>query len=142
MTQRVISIINDSQKEESMNQEFHDPEEPTTVEGKKQRSAFYDATRRVLLAGIGAAMLAQEEVESFVNRLIDRGEMAEEDARRLVREVRERRERLEREHRERKQSAAVSNPDIELLAARIAELTQQVEELKRQQSQSDMEGQV
>jgi polyhydroxyalkanoate synthesis regulator phasin len=123
-----------------MNHDIHNPEETTTEEVKKQRSAFYDATRRVLLAGIGAAMLAQEEVEGFVNRLIDRGEMAEGDARKLVREVMDRRERLERERQERKNAAGVNNPDIELLAARIAELTRQVEELKAQQSQSDIEG--
>jgi polyhydroxyalkanoate synthesis regulator phasin len=122
-----------------MNHDIHNPEETTTEEVKKQRSAFYDATRRVLLAGIGAAMLAQEEVEGFVNRLIDRGEMAEGDARKLVREVMDRRERLERERQERKNAAGVNNPDIELLAARIAELTRQVEELKAQQSQSDIE---
>jgi polyhydroxyalkanoate synthesis regulator phasin len=125
-----------------MNQEFHQPEETMSDEHKKQRSAFYEATRRVLLAGIGAAMLAQDEVEGFVNRLIDRGEMAEQDARRLVREVRERRERLEREHQERSRKATVQNPEIELLANRIAELTRQVEELKRQQTQSDIEDQV
>lgn len=124
-----------------MNQDIHNAEGTTPEEGRK-RSAFYDATRRVLLAGIGAAMLAQEEVESFVNRLIDRGEMAEGDARRLVREVMDRRERLEHEQQERKKKAAVSNPDIEMLAARIAELTHQVEELKRQQSQSDIDGQI
>jgi polyhydroxyalkanoate synthesis regulator phasin len=124
-----------------MNHDIHNPEETTTEEGKKQRSAFYDATRRVLLAGIGAAMLAQEEVEGFVNRLIDRGEMAEGDARKLVREVMDRRERLERERQERKNAAGVNNPDIELLAARIAELTRQVEELKAQQNQSDIESQ-
>jgi polyhydroxyalkanoate synthesis regulator phasin len=138
---RYIKLKNTS-KEENMDQEFNQPTDATTEEGQKQRSAFYDATRRVLLAGIGAAMLAQEEVESFVSRLIDRGEMAEGDARRLVREVMERRERFEREYKERKQKAAARNPEIELLAARIAELTRQVEELKRQQGGTDIEGQI
>jgi polyhydroxyalkanoate synthesis regulator phasin len=133
-------IYTPSKRRKKMNHDIHNPEETTTEEVKKQRSAFYDATRRVLLAGIGAAMLAQEEVEGFVNRLIDRGEMAEGDARKLVREVMDRRERLERERQERKNAAGVNNPDIELLAARIAELTRQVEELKAQQSQSDIEG--
>jgi polyhydroxyalkanoate synthesis regulator phasin len=132
-------IYTPSKRRKKMNHDIHNPEETTTEEVKKQRSAFYDATRRVLLAGIGAAMLAQEEVEGFVNRLIDRGEMAEGDARKLVREVMDRRERLERERQERKNAAGVNNPDIELLAARIAELTRQVEELKAQQSQSDIE---
>ena len=35
-----------------------------------------DSLRRVLMAGIGMVALAQEEIEDFVNRLIDRGEIA------------------------------------------------------------------
>jgi polyhydroxyalkanoate synthesis regulator phasin len=122
-----------------MNQDMH--ENMNQAEGKKH-NAFYEATRRVLLASIGAAMLAQEEVEAFVNRLIERGEMAEVDARRLVREVRERRERLEREQQERKQKTAVHNADIAILAERIADLTRQVEELKRQQNPTITDDQI
>jgi len=123
-----------------MNQELNESE-TTAQESKKERTAFYEATRRILLAGIGAAMLAQEEMEGFVNRLIERGELAEKDARRLVREVKERRERMEAERQERKQKAAGKNPEIELLAARVNELTRQVEELKRQYQQTDTDQQ-
>jgi polyhydroxyalkanoate synthesis regulator phasin len=107
---------------------------PHDEEQKKQRAAFYKATRRIMLAGIGAAMLAQEEIENFINRLIERGEMAEIDARRLIREVKERRERLER-----KQKAAAGKPEIDMLVERINELTRQVEELKRQKTGPDID---
>jgi polyhydroxyalkanoate synthesis regulator phasin len=122
-----------------MNQDINQPEEMNNGEGKKQHTAFYEATRRILLASIGAAMLAQEEIEGFVNRLIERGEMAEIDARRLIHEVRERRDRMERKHQELKRKEGAQNPEIELLATRIAELTRQVEELKRQQTTLDTE---
>ena len=50
-----------------------------------------DGLRRVLMAGIGVAVLAQEEIEDFVTRLVDRGEIAENDGRSLVSDVLERR---------------------------------------------------
>lgn len=122
-----------------MNQTFPHPEKTQTEEHKKQPTAFYKATRQILRASFGAALLAQDEMENFINRLIERGEMAENDARRLVREVKERRERLETEQLERKQKAAGKNPEIDLLVERINELARQIDELKRQKSQPDVE---
>ena len=51
------------------------------VEEHEPRGTLYEAARRVLLAGMGAVALAQEEAEDFVNRLVERGEIAEKDAR-------------------------------------------------------------
>jgi poly(hydroxyalkanoate) granule-associated protein len=48
---------------------------------------LYDASRRVLLASIGAIALAQDEIEDFVEKLVERGEIAEKDGKKLVREV-------------------------------------------------------
>jgi polyhydroxyalkanoate synthesis regulator phasin len=105
-------------------------------ETDRQRGPLYETTRTILLAGIGAITLAQEEVNNFVNRLVDRGELAEGDARKLVREVMERREKLERERRqqasEMRHPAAATHADIEALNARVAELTRQIEELRNQ----------
>ena len=52
---------------------------------------FLEGLRRVLMAGIGVAVLAQEEIEDFVIKLVDRGEIAENDGRSLVSDVLERR---------------------------------------------------
>jgi polyhydroxyalkanoate synthesis regulator phasin len=108
-----------------------------TNDPSKARGTIYDATRTVLLAAIGAAALAQEELTGFVDRLVDRGEMAEADARKLVREIIERREKLENERKqqEKKSSGAstVTKDDIQTLVERIAELSSQIEELKHQQ---------
>ncbi len=49
--------------------------------------------QRVLLAGVGVVVLAQEEVEEFVRRLVDRGDIAEDEGRTLVEEVMEQRNR-------------------------------------------------
>ncbi len=106
-------------------------------EPERARGPLYETTRTILLAGIGAISLAQEEVNNFLDRLVERGEMAEADARKLVREVTERRQKLERERREAVRGAApvehaATRADIESLNARIAELTRQIEELRRQ----------
>ncbi|MFC2042586.1 phasin family protein [Chloroflexota bacterium] len=50
-------------------------------------SPLYEASRRVLLASIGAIALAQDEIEDFVEKLVERGEIAEKDGKKLVREV-------------------------------------------------------
>lgn len=122
---------------------------PTEKDEKEGlRGTLYETTRLILLAGIGAVSLAQDEINNFLNRLVERGEMAESDARKLVREVMERREKLERERREaavrRREEAKgasavaaqqITKSDLESLNARIAELTRQIEELRRQQGE-------
>lgn len=100
--------------------------------------------RRVLLAGVGAMALAQEEVEDFVNKLIERGEIAEKDGRKLVNDIRERRksktqastQRLEEEVERRMESLlnrmnVPSKSDIEKLNAKITELSKKVDALKK-----------
>lgn len=113
-------------------------------EMNKARKALYETTRTVLLAGIGAISLAQDEVNNFLDRLVERGEMAETDARKLVKEVTERREKLENERRmrakEMRRPATATRADIETLNARVAELTRQIEELRQQGQTGPREG--
>ena len=52
-----------------------------------------EAVRKVLLASIGAVALAQDEIEDFVNKLVERGEIAEKDGKKLVRDLKERRKK-------------------------------------------------
>jgi polyhydroxyalkanoate synthesis regulator phasin len=105
---------------------------------KERKTPFYDMSRKVLLAAIGAAVIAQDEIDNFVGKLVERGEMAEKDARKLVQELIERREKLDKERREARQhvrpSGAATKADIEALTARIAELNKKIEELKQQKS--------
>ena len=109
-------------------------------ETQRPRGTLYDATRMILLAGIGAVSLAQDEINIFLDRLVERGEMAETDARKLVREVIERREKLEKERRQtvqdvRKPAAPVTRADLETLQTRIADLTQEIEELRKERQE-------
>ncbi len=50
-------------------------------------SPVYKATRNLLLASIGAVVLTKEEIESLVNRLIEKGEITEKEGRKLVDEL-------------------------------------------------------
>lgn len=111
--------------------------------GKEEHKPLLDAARKVLLAGIGAVALAQDEVEDFVNRLVERGEIAEKDGRKLVREVMDKRkkdaEKAEDEVSKRVEEIldrmnVPTKADIEALGDKIAQLTKKVEDLKKSQA--------
>ena len=51
---------------------------------KDSRTGLTGQIRRVLLAGVGMAFLAKDEVSDFVDRLVEKGESAERDGRKLV----------------------------------------------------------
>ena len=112
------------------------PEQPE----KAERSPLLEAARKVLLASIGAVALAQEEIEEFVQRLVERGEIAEKDGRKLVREVMDKRkksaEKAEDEVSKRVESvmdrmSVPSKADIDALSEKISILTKKVDELKK-----------
>ena len=99
------------------------------------------AARKLLLASIGAVSLAQEEIESFVNQLVERGEVAERDGRRLLSDVMERRKNQVKEVEsdlETRIEDALSRlnvptkADIEALSSKITSLTRKVDSLKKE----------
>ena len=106
-------------------------------------SALLDGLRRVLMAGIGVAVLAQEEIEDFVTKLVDRGEIAENDGRSLVSDVLEQR-RQEIQDRSQQASEGVdrriegilsrlnvpTRSEIARLSVQISELSEKVDELR------------
>jgi poly(hydroxyalkanoate) granule-associated protein len=105
-----------------------------------------DIARKVLLASIGAVALAQEEVEDFVNRLVERGEIAEKDGRKLIKDVMERRkqkaeeteEEVESELDERVETVlhrlnVPTKKDIDALSQKITILTEKLDALKESQ---------
>ena len=66
--------------------------ETRSSEGVSERN-YREQIRRVLLAGVGALVLAQEEIEDVLDRLAKKGEAAERDGRRMVLEAVARRKR-------------------------------------------------
>lgn len=107
---------------------------------------FVDGVRRVLLASVGAVAIATGEAEKFVKRLIERGEIAEQDGRQLLTDLSER----EREQAssgigrigneaDRMLDAVLTRmniptkSEIDDLSAKITELTEKIELLKQQQ---------
>ena len=111
-------------------------------EEKKRResSPLYEVSRRLLLAAIGAATLAQDELEDFVRRLVERGEIAEKDGKSLVKEILEKRNitkhEIEIKAHKRIHDALdhwniPTREDINDLSEKITALTQKVEELRK-----------
>ena len=96
---------------------------------------LFELSRKVLLAGVGAAVLAQDEISDFVDRLVERGEIAEQDARKLVKEVLDKQEKFIndiRSEQSQKQSRYATRTDIEELTTRIKELNKKIEEMQSQ----------
>ncbi len=103
-------------------------------------SVFVDAVHKVLLAGIGAVALAQEEIEEFVARLVERGEIAEADGRKMMKDVLEHRKKQvkkaedvldKRVEEVLGQMNIPTKDEIAALGAKIAALTEKVDELKK-----------
>lgn len=113
------------------------------VEPTVESGTLLEGLRRILMAGIGVAVLAQEEIEDFVTKLVDRGEIAENDGRSLVSDVLERR-RSELQRRSREAGSEVdrriegmltrlnvpTQSEIKQLSDQISELSKKVDELR------------
>src|SRR5277367_2895346 len=73
---------------------------PQDKNGDSRKTAsFADLVRKVALASVGAVVLAQEEVEDFVGKLVQKGELAEKDGKILVKDVLEKRKQGEGDRR-------------------------------------------
>lgn len=116
-----------------------------TEEVTESTNTFLYGLRRVLMAGIGAVALTQEQIEDFLDKLVERGEIADGDARKLLGDVLERRKKIvqnstkkaEEEYEKRVEGllSRMNIPtkgEIETLSEKIAELSEKVDELNRQ----------
>jgi polyhydroxyalkanoate synthesis regulator phasin len=54
---------------------------------EKQENPLFDSLRKVMLASIGLIAITQEEAEKFIKKLIERGEIAEQDGKRIINEM-------------------------------------------------------
>ena len=105
-------------------------------------NTFLSGLRRVLMAGIGAVALTQEQIEDFVNKLVERGEIADGDARKLVSDVIDRRKRMVQDGTRRAEEGMdkriegllsrmniPSKSEIDSMSQKIADLSRKVDEL-------------
>jgi polyhydroxyalkanoate synthesis regulator phasin len=107
---------------------------------EEERNPFMEITHKVLLAGIGAMVLAQEEIETFVNKLVERGEIAEQDGKKMVKDVMEKRKKEAAKAEDQLDNRmedlldrmnVPTKSDIDALSAKITALTKKVDELKK-----------
>jgi len=105
-----------------------------------ERNPLLEATHKVLLASIGAVALAQEEIEAFVNKLVERGEIAEKDGKKLVRDVMDKRKKEAKKAEDELDKRVEdlldrmnvpTKSDIEALSAKITALSKKMDELKK-----------
>lgn len=105
-------------------------------------NTFLNGLRRVLMAGIGAVALTQEQIEDFVNKLVERGEIADGDARKLIGDVIDRRKRMVQDGTRKAEEGLdkriegllsrmniPSKSEIDSLSQKIADLSHKVDEL-------------
>jgi poly(hydroxyalkanoate) granule-associated protein len=118
-------------------------------DGAAAGAPFVEGLRKLLLASIGAVAMTRDETEAFVNKLVERGELAQKDAEKLLREFQARLRRNQVGPQVDKQVEKVSSRveqgmeeflnrlnipskrDIDELSAKIAQLAARVEELRK-----------
>ena len=101
----------------------------------EEQNKLQEALHRVMLAAVGTVGLVQDEVEHFVNKAVERGQIAEKEARKTVRDVSDKRKGAEKEVDKRFEDMLVklnipTKNDITALNDKIADLTKKVESLK------------
>lgn len=117
------------------------------AETTEKATPLFETVHRVLLAGVGAVALTTDEVQDFVDRLVERGEIAERDGRKLVKDVLSRRNGAEKQVEKGVENASnmveeqiekilnrlnvPTKHDIEELGKKIANLTKKVDDLKK-----------
>lgn len=107
---------------------------------------FAEGVRRIVLAGLGSLNLAQGEVETFVNRLVDRGELAEKDARAILNDfiTKQRKQAEERgkwveSELERRMEQLLNHmnvptkSDIDALMEKLADISEKLDRLQEKQ---------
>jgi polyhydroxyalkanoate synthesis regulator phasin len=122
-----------------------DPETGTIPEKSKgkddqEHSPFFEISRKVLLASVGAIAIAQDELEYFIDKLIERGEIAEKDGQGLIHEMKEKRKKrsqeveveISRKVRDTLERMNIpTRSDFEKLSMSIAGLSKKIDELAK-----------
>lgn len=109
-----------------------------TDKTKETGKGFYSTLRKVFLASLGAAVVAEEEIVDVINRLSERGEIAENEAKEMIKEVTGKREKKARETIDKIRSThtvkVATKTDIEALQEKIDQLTAKIDSLKTEET--------
>ncbi|MCJ7659748.1 MAG: phasin family protein [Anaerolineales bacterium] len=109
---------------------------------EQETSPMYEGVRKLVLASIGAVAMAQEEIELLINKLVERGELAEREGKKLLNELKEKRKKktakAEKEINKQVEELMTSmnvptKDDIDALGQKINDLDKKVDELKKAQ---------
>jgi poly(hydroxyalkanoate) granule-associated protein len=112
------------------------------VETPKEESQHQmsEMLRRVFLAAVGAVAIAQEELEALVNKLVERGEIAEKDGKKLINEMMEKRKGKTANVGDEigksvenvlNKMNIPSKADVDMLSQKIAALSKKIDDLKK-----------
>jgi poly(hydroxyalkanoate) granule-associated protein len=111
------------------------------AEETREPNPLFDAVRKVLLAGVGAVALTVETVEDLVEKLVERGELTEEEGRKLINDVWSKRKKdakkAEEEVNKRVDELMArfdipTKAEFEDLSAQISEVSKKVDGLKKE----------
>jgi poly(hydroxyalkanoate) granule-associated protein len=115
--------------------------EETVVEPpEKEQSMLFGLLRKTVMATIGAAVIAEEEIVALINRLVERGEIAEKDGKKLIAEMFEKRKgkatKVETEINKNVQGFLErldipTKADVDVLSQKISALSKKIDELKK-----------
>ena len=120
-----------------------DTDPDNNSEKEKKTYSFYDVARRILLAGIGAIAISHDEVEVFIEKLVERGELAKRDGESLLKEVREKRMKHlhgEESHFQKRIEEFLNHlnvpakKDFDELSGKISALEKKIDELTKDKS--------
>ena len=106
---------------------------------KKEGILVLSTLRKLVLASVGVVGVAQDEIIHLINRMVERGEITEKDARKLMSEAQKEfnRRRKSGQTKAEKEMESImekmnvpSKADIEDLTKQVAHLSKRIEELK------------
>ena len=126
-------------EKESKNVEVSEEEVVVEVE----EPYLLESLRRVILASVGLVAMTIEELGDLVDKLVEQGEIAEEEGKKLIVEIKEKRKKktdeaedvaTTRMHEMMTKMDIPTKSDIDALSAKIATLSKKVDELKKAQS--------
>jgi len=119
-------------------------QEARAAEERNNEASFKDVAKKMLMASVGALSLAREEIEEFIDRLVERGELEESEGEGLLHEFLEKRkERAEKfkghraEHYARRFEARMreldlpTKDDFNALSDKLGKMADKIEEMAR-----------